>query len=125
MLIGPAGETTVETDGPFGLTVSGSAPPPPRTGAAVLLSAAGVGAEGRRLGRAAAADRGRVVVVAGVGGDEVEGAGVVELVILRVRHGAGYDRVRVRGQVGDQPGAVVLGVERVAAAAARVRGGAG
>src|SRR5256885_16721219 len=38
MLIGPAGETTVETLGPFGLTVSGSAAQPLLTGPGLLLS---------------------------------------------------------------------------------------
>src|SRR5438094_190139 len=44
---------------------------------------------------------------------------------MRVWQGAGYDRVRVRGQVGDQFGAVVVGVELVGDAGAGVGGAAG
>src|SRR5206468_3170533 len=82
-------------------------------------------ADGQRLGGAAAVDRTGVVVVARVDGVEVEGAGRVELVRLRVRDGAADDRVDGRGQVFDQAGAVVVGVERVADGAARIRGRAG
>src|SRR5207248_170495 len=71
------------------------------------------------------ADRAGVVVVAGVGRPEVEGAGRVELVRLRVRQRAVGDRVDGRGQVLDQAGAVVVGVEGVGNGAARVRGCAG
>src|SRR5205823_4766173 len=78
-----------------------------------------------RLGGTAAADRAGVVVVAGVGGDEVEGAGRVELVRLRVRHVAVAERVDVRGQVGDQAGAVVLGVEGVGNRPSCIRGRTG
>src|SRR5438067_10587679 len=71
------------------------------------------------------ADRAGVVVVAGVGRPEVEGAGRVELVRLRVRQRAVGDRVDGRGQVLDQAGAVVVGVEGVGNGAARARGCAG
>src|SRR5207248_295616 len=62
---------------------------------------------------------------AGVGRPEVEGAGRVELVRLRVRQRAVGDRVDGRGQVLDQAGAVVVGVEGVGNGAARARGCAG
>src|SRR2546430_6387313 len=55
-----------------------------------------VRADGQRLGGAAAADRAGVVVVTGVGRPEVEGAGRVELVRLRVRDCA-VDEVLVAG----------------------------
>src|SRR5437764_1259773 len=55
------------------------------------------------------ADRAGVVVVAGVGRPEVEGASGVELVRLRVRDGAVDERVRGRRQVSDQAAADGLG----------------
>src|SRR5207248_247839 len=78
-----------------------------------------------RLGGTAAADRAGVVVVAGVGRPEVEGAGRVERVGVRARQRAVGDGVDCRGLVVDKAGAVVVGVEGVGNGAARVRGCAG
>src|SRR5205823_6290915 len=82
-------------------------------------------ADRERLGGTAAADRAGVVVVAGVGRPEVGGADRGALVRIRVRQPAVGDRVHGRGQVLDQAGAVVVGVEGVGNGAARVRGCAG
>src|SRR2546423_8820032 len=69
--------------------------------------------DGDRLGGAAAVHRAGVVVVAGVDGLEVEGAGRVELVRLGVRNGAVDEGVGGRRQVGELAGAVVVGEEEV------------
>src|SRR5205807_1206709 len=67
-------------------------------------------------------DRAGVVVVARVDRVEVEGAGRVELVRLRVRNGAVDDRVRGRGQIGRASCREGVGVEGVGDGAEGMRG---